>query len=495
MSLRFGNVEVTDVTFNGQTVNTIQFVDSEGVTQETWNYAPGKISSVTATVIDDNQINVTWSTPSGGATVNNYTIETSTSSDFSSILSSRTSNDRAESYTGLTANTTYYYRVKANGDYANTEWAYSSAATTAPAIPSLSASTWDIDSILINYGSAAGASNLYLDFKVGTSGTWTGLYALSNATSSVSHNGLTSGTTYYYRIRSKNSAGKYSRWSSAKSAAAGSIPSAPSITTATTSGTNITLGWTAVSNASGYYVYEAVNGGNFYYVGGVTTNTLTRGSREYGTTYEYKVRAYKTYSGTDGLSAESNTATLHTVLATVATNDVGNNKDTQGFTATWTALSTSDVLYYVQYKTSGGNYVNAGSTTGNTFNVTGLTHATTYTWRVVATHSTYAQSISSERTITTNDLVMSAPSGITETDITDTSVTISWNAVTGASGYTLNINNQTYNLGTTAPKLLQDLQQIQLTTILLQPLQAQGTPLILQLLTVLKPTYLLLLHL
>ena len=45
-------------------------------------------------------------------------------------------------------------------------------------------------------------------------------------------------------------------------------------------------------------------------------------------------------------------------------------------------------------------------------------------------------------------LAMSAPSGITETNITDTSVNIAWEAVTGASSYTLNINNKTYNLST-----------------------------------------------
>ncbi len=97
---------------------------------------PNPPSALSATAASSNQINLSWTDNSSNET--GFKIDQATSSDFSTGLTTVTVAANATTYnaTGLTASTTYYYRVRAtnaNGDSTNTPTA--SATTIALGVP------------------------------------------------------------------------------------------------------------------------------------------------------------------------------------------------------------------------------------------------------------------------------------------------------------------------------------------------------------------------
>ncbi len=156
-----------------------------------------------------------WSVSTGTTA---YFLDVSTSATFASFVAGynnrNVGNVTTFSVTGLTAGTTYYYRVRAanpcglSGNSGTISYATLPAT---PATPTANAGTnAACTSIDANWSASAGATNYYLD--VSTLATFASFVAGYNnrdvhnvVTYSVT--GLTAGTTYYYRVRAGNSCG------------------------------------------------------------------------------------------------------------------------------------------------------------------------------------------------------------------------------------------------------------------------------------------------
>ena len=137
-----------------------------------------------------------------------------------------------------------------------------------------------------------------------SSGTYTKITTLkSGSTISYTNQSLTTGKTYYYKVRAYRTVnGKpvYSSFSAIKSAKP--VPAAPaSFKAARASSSSIKLSWEKVSYASGYAVYRATSSSGTYTkittIKSGSAVSYTNKSLTTGKTYYYKMRAYRTVNG------------------------------------------------------------------------------------------------------------------------------------------------------------------------------------------------------
>ncbi len=186
--------------------------NSNVISQLTLPVAP--VATAASSVID-----VSFSANWGAVgTATGYKLDVSTANDFSSFVSGfnnlDVSNVTTYSVTGLTASTTYYYRVRAyngSGTGANSNVITQATTASAPSAPTATAGTSVTDvSFSANWGAVGTATGYRLDVATdaGFSSFVTGFNNLdvSNVTT-YSVTGLTENTTYYFRIRAYNGGG------------------------------------------------------------------------------------------------------------------------------------------------------------------------------------------------------------------------------------------------------------------------------------------------
>ena len=176
--------------------------------------APSAPSNLTASVISSSQINLAWTASTDAVGVTGYRVERCLGSTCSTFAQIGTPSSNSYSDTGLTAATTYRYRVRAT-DAAGNLSGYSAIANgitqppadiTPPVISSIVTSGIGSTSAAILWTTNEPA-NSFLDYGLTTTYGAT----LSDATLATSHSmvltNLTPGTTYHYRVRSTDAAG------------------------------------------------------------------------------------------------------------------------------------------------------------------------------------------------------------------------------------------------------------------------------------------------
>lgn len=188
------------------------------------------------------------------------------------------------------------------------------------------------------------------------------------------------------------------------------------------------VSWTPVEGAIKYYVNCD---GQVTDVGTDTSYTHTGLSP--GTLNTYKVMAYK--SGVDGIW--SNPVSDYTLLDTPSNVVAGSTNDK--ITIWWSAVDGAS-SYDVNI---GGTTYN---TTGTSYACDGLNPGTAYTYSVKAKNSVTESEWSIERTKSTITNPPTTPQGL-DGDPDITSITLTWNSVSGASGYDLEIDGSVRNVG------------------------------------------------
>jgi hypothetical protein len=122
------------------------------------------------------------------------------------------------------------------------------------------------------------------------------------------------------------------------------------------------------------------------------------------------------------------------------------NVTSSGATVAWGAV-TGASSYAIEYKLStSSGWTSAGSTTNTSVNFTGLSSGLVYNWRV-RTNCSSGNSGFTQATFTT---LCPTPTGFAATNITTDSATFNWNAVSGASNYTLEFKLSSSSTWTTA---------------------------------------------
>jgi phosphodiesterase/alkaline phosphatase D-like protein len=352
------------------------------------------------TNVSQTSVTANWNA-SAGATA--YFLDLATDTNFTAILPAynnmNVGNVLAQSVTGLTGGTKYFYRVRGSNVGGTSGNSNVVSVTTVVATPPSPVATPGTNvaqtSFTANWNASAGATAYFLDLA-----TDTNFIAILPAYNNVSAGnlltqnvtGLTGGTRYFYRVRGSNVGGTSGNSNVVSVTTVVATPPSPVATPGTNvAQTSFTANWNASAGATVYF-FDLATDTNFtailpaynnLSVGNVLARNVT--GLTPATKYYYRLRG----SDIGGTSGNSNIVSVTTVVATppapVAT--PGTNVAQTSFTANWNA-SAGATAYFFDLATDTNftailpayNNLNVGNVL--TRNVTGLTPATKHFYRV-----------------------------------------------------------------------------------------------------------------
>ena len=312
-----------------------------------------------------------------------------------------------------------------------------------PAIPTGITATAGNAKVTVSWNSSTGATSYNIYYATSPGVTKAGA-KVANATSPYDVTGLTNGTTYYFVVTAVNSAGE-SDVSAEKSAIPTSgtpIPAAPKGTSATAGNTQVTMTWTASTDATSYNIYYSTTAGvtktNGIKVANAVSPHVVTGLTN-GTTYYFVVTAVNAAGESDVSAERSAIPTSGTQLPAAPKGTSATAGNTQ-VTMTWTA-STDATSYNIYYSTTAGVTKTNGIKVANAVSphvVTGLTNGATYYFVVTAVNAAGESEESSENSATPSAGLQppASPNGVTTTAGTG-QVTIQWNTKLTATSYNI----------------------------------------------------------
>jgi transcriptional regulator CtsR/regulation of enolase protein 1 (concanavalin A-like superfamily) len=403
-----------------------------GVTATAVPFAPGNL---TATAVSTSQINLSWL--DNGTNETGFKIERKTGAGGTyAQIATVAANVTTYNDTGLTAGTTYFYRVRASSASGDSPYSSETSATTLTAIPSAPSglAATAVSSTQINLSWTDNSSNetgFKIERKTGSAGTYAEIATVGAGVTSYSNTGLTASTNYFYRVRATNAAGDSAYSNEANTTTLTTPPNAPTGLGATAvSSSQIDLSWTDVANETGYKIERKTGvGGTYTQIASVAAGVVTYSNTglTVNTTYYYRVRA--TNAGGDSpYSNEANATTFDDIPA--APSGLGATAvSTTQINLSWGDNAPNETGFKIERKTgAGGTYAEITTVGANvtSYNDTGLSDTTTYYYRVRATNAIGDSSYSNEANATTFTPVPAAPSDLSATAISSSQIDLSW---------------------------------------------------------------------
>lgn len=217
-----------------------------------------------------------------------------------------------------------------------------------------------------------------------------------------------------------------------------SPPAAPSGVAGTAGDSQAMIHWNAVPGATGYEVERAtVASGPYAAIATTTAATYADTGLANGTTYFYVVYATNS-AGQSAISASIALTPEATVqVPGVPSGLVASAQDAQ-VNLTWTAVGGATSYAVFRAATSGGPYTAIATPTNTSYNDAGLANGTTYFYVVAAIDASGSSANSAEASATPAPVLTAPlpPAGVSAA-AGSASVTVSWTASSGATGYTV----------------------------------------------------------
>ena len=290
---------------------------------------PSAPTNLTATAASGTQINLSWTASVDNVGVTGYRVERCQGAGCSSFAQIATPSTTTFNDTGLTASTSYSYRVRASDAAANLS-AFSSTATastpdtTPPTAPS-NLTVTAASATQINLSWTASTDNVgvtgYRVERCSGAGCSSFAQIATPTATTFSDSNLSASTSYSYRVRAADAAGNVSAFSGTATTSTSAVPdttppSAPTNLAATAaSGTQINLSWAASTDnvgVTGYRVERCQGAGcaTFAQIATPSTTTFNDIGLTASTSYSYRVRATDAANNLSGFSSTATTSTL-----------------------------------------------------------------------------------------------------------------------------------------------------------------------------------------
>ena len=390
--------------------------------------------SPTAAAQSESAISITWSDAAGATHYKLYRSETSEGS-FDQIGGDIAATDYVDD-SGLTANTPYYYQLESCNDNGCSGRSPEISATTAPATPSapatLMAATQSESAISISWSAVAGATHYKLYRSETSGGSFDQIGGDIAATDYVDDSGLTANTPYYYQLESCNDNGCSSRSSVVSATTAPGRPSA--LTVAAQSEGAVSISWSAVAGATHYKLYRSeTSGGSFAQIGGdiAATDYVDDSGLAANTSYDYQLES----CNGNGCSSRSSAVSATTAPERPETATAAAQSES-AISISWSAVAGATHYKLYRSETSGGSFDQIGGDIAATdyLDDSGLAANTSYDYQLAACSGNGCSNRSSAVSATT---APERPSALTVAAQSEGAVSISWNAVAGATHYKL----------------------------------------------------------
>jgi len=401
------------------------------------------------TVDHSTQITLDWGQISGNT---GYKIERKAGAGVWADLTTKSADATTHVDSGLTAGTSYYYRVSTNSASGYSLSSNEQNAMTKPAAPAMAANgAITANSVVVNWTNVVGETGYKIERKEGAAGIWSEIATRGADVLTYSDTGLTFNTQYYYQVRAYNASGD-----SVYSAQQGALTkfTTPTLTSATGSATNkIDLVWDDLAGETGYTIQYAAcsqnnpasgasNCTNTAYYGGwsnlpaaADVTTYQHASLSPGYAYRYQVIA-----NTTGNTSEASNAIIAWTNMTGSAVTIAPASETS-LTVSWADIAGENNYTMERKLGAAGSWAEVAGAIGMAVNTvskldSGLALSTEYCYRVKA-YSTNANGpppvySSNEPCLFTP---LAAPVQNAPTGIDAAQVDLSWSNVAGNTGY------------------------------------------------------------
>ena len=232
---------------------------------------------------------------------------------------------------------THTYRVVFMGDYlGETKVSYQIL----PGKTSSVSASQSTDYIKLSWKKVSGATGYRVYQYNSSTGKYKTLKTLTGTSYTVKN--LKAGTTYKFAVKAYTKADGETLWAaSSKTLTTATKPATPTVKATAGSG-KATLSWSKISGATGYVVYMMDEFGDYVKVGSTKKTSYTVTDLDYGKTYNFRVKAYKT-AGDKNVYSGHKTVKVTTLYPAVYVTPSGKryhyDKECAGKNATKTTLA------------------------------------------------------------------------------------------------------------------------------------------------------------
>ena len=338
--------------FSDSTTDTFTLtVINSAVTDDT---TVDSVTGFTSTNATDSSITLAWNKNSKA---DGYTVEIYKGGKWNEIYSGANTSCTA---TGLNASSTYSFRIRAYktsggtmyyGDYTRlaAKTADSSVLDPVTSFTRISATE---NSVTLGWATSSKADGYSVEIYKG--GKWNEIY--NGNTTSCTATGLNANSTYTFRIRAYKTSGGSVQYSdyvrlAAKTVESSGISNVTSFRKISATSSELIIGWAKNNSAEGYIV-EQYKGGKWTEVLRTYTNNTVgfiAGDLKAGTTYTFRIRAYKTSGDTVIYSSYTRLAAVTTQTKSIITANGAYQKDMLHFACINSLLFNVLLLYLLVF--------------------------------------------------------------------------------------------------------------------------------------------------